>query len=171
MKDRNDLTNKAVSNGNSGPWVFLACRNVTPLVLQRACQLFQVETKKINEDVFCFSKDIQLNHKEKALILFYTGLYLGCRLSISSFCLGQFDMMGEQIKQADLRLNETQMNESKSEDWLNWQPVQGHIWISEPLKYYLEHAGIAVKQDHVSANEWVKNNLKVGDSSPYKKVG
>jgi hypothetical protein len=160
-----------LSNGNSGPWIFLAARQVNALNLQRACQLFQVETKKIENEVIFFSKDKTLNHKEKSLILFYTALYLGSTNKEASFCLGQYDVLGESIKAGDLRARQKNINELQSSDWKDWTPKNGEVWISEYSKIYLQHAGIQLQKSEVSIVDWVQSEFSRNKNVELKKVG
>lgn len=156
--------------GNSSPWVFLVAHNINLLSSQKVCQIFQIEAKKIDEEIFFYSKATDVNHKEKSLILFYAALYLGCSNRKSSFCLGQFSILGEIIRIGDLRPSLDHLNELQSEDWKEWTPVEGKLWISEAPKIYLEHAGIGTQDQVIDIYSWVSNNLSLKKDSFLKRA-
>lgn len=179
MKDQNnndDLelfikSHQNFTEYNSGPWVFLACHHVNRIVLQRAQQIFKIEQKEIDGKIFCFSKDKNLNHKEKALLLFFAGIFISHGSVDAAFCLGQLDVLGEQMKLEDLRYQHEEIHELKSEDWQNWHPQSGEIFVSEFAKHYLEQAGVQLNGQDVRAVAWAEQNIKKTQTAVFKKVG
>lgn len=179
MKDQNNnddlelfiTSHQDFEKYNSGPWVFLACHRANEIALQRAQQIFKIEHKVIDGKFFCFSKDKNLNHKEKSLVLFFAGIFISHRSAEAAFCLGQLDVLGEQMKLEDLRSQHQEIHELKSEDWQNWQPQAGEIFVSEFAKYYLEQAEIQIEQQNINVAAWAEKNIKNAMVTALKKVG
>lgn len=178
MKDQNNtatldeilLQSDELLRNNSAPWVYLACHLTNTLVIQLAQKIFKIEQKTIDGKIFCFSKDKTLNVKEKSLVLFFAGVFMANRSPGSAFCLGQLNVLGERIKRSDRPFPSEEIHELKSEDWQNWNPMKGEIFVCEYAKYYLEHADIHIESQNLNAKEWAQKFLNATPSSKSKRV-
>lgn len=141
---------------NSGPWVFLACHDCDEVFAKKVTKIFSLDKKNKDGCIFLFSKDKNLNHKEKSLRLFFAGVFITSKLKNASACLGQLNVLGERLKKHDQDLKDIIFSEATSEDFINWKPSNGHLSIGTAAKIYLEQAGIHIVKQSILGSEYAQ---------------
>ncbi len=161
MKDHNNydsldelLNHCDDSLKNNAPWIYLACDNVNELAVILAAKIFNIEHKKINEKIFCFSKNPNLNTKEKTLTLFFATLFISQKSKNSAFCLGQFNVLAERMKLLSSTEQVPQINEKMAEGYKNWTPFADEIYIDQFTKLYLEHSDIKCEGFNLNTHQY-----------------
>lgn len=160
MKEIND----EIIQQNIQPRVFLASSLLPLNIVRQVKKIFAIDYKSLDGMLFFYSKNGELTHKEKAVVLFMAGVFISCKSPQASLCLGQFNVLEFRMRNYEKLSSEIELLETECEDFLQWDQESNKIYVSPILKIYLEHAQIKFQGTKLKGLDYAAS--EVGKKKP-----